>query len=107
MDSSCRTGIRPSQRGPCDRCRIGCMNKAIIVADVQNDFCEGGSLAVLGGATVASAVSDHLSKGGFDHAVATRDHHIDPGTHFSPSPDYVDSWPPHCVAGTAGMELHP
>jgi nicotinamidase/pyrazinamidase len=83
------------------------MNKAIIVADVQNDFCEGGSLAVLGGATVASAVSDHLSKGGFDHAVATRDHHIDPGTHFSPSPDYVDSWPPHCVAGTAGMELHP
>lgn len=75
--------------------------------DVQNDFCEGGSLAVGGGAEVARLVSDHLARGGYDHAVATRDHHIDPGAHFSDPPDFVDSWPPHCRAGTPGIEFHP
>jgi nicotinamidase/pyrazinamidase len=83
------------------------MGKAIIVVDVQNDFCEGGSLAVSGGVEVARAVSARLAEGGFDHAVATRDHHIDPGAHFSETPDFVDSWPPHCVVGTPGLALHP
>ena len=83
------------------------MTRALIVADVQNDFCEGGSLAVAGGSAVARAVSQRLRAGGFDHAVATRDHHIQPGAHFSATPDYVDSWPPHCVVGTRGAELHP
>jgi nicotinamidase/pyrazinamidase len=83
------------------------MGKAVIVVDVQNDFCEGGSLAVAGGAAVAQGVSRHLAAGGYDHAVATRDHHIDPGTHFSDHPDFVDSWPRHCVVGTGGVELHP
>jgi len=81
--------------------------KALIVVDVQNDFCEGGSLAVAGGAAVAAAISRHVSAGGYDHVVATRDHHIDPGPHFSDTPDYVDSWPPHCRAGTAGASFHP
>jgi nicotinamidase/pyrazinamidase len=81
--------------------------RAVIVVDVQNDFCEGGSLAVSGGAAVASAISKHLAAGGFDHAVATRDHHVDPGAHFSDQPDFVDSWPRHCVVGTGGVELHP
>lgn len=78
---------------------------AVIVVDVQNDFCEGGSLAVAGGHDVARAVSERLAHGGYDHAVATRDHHVDPGAHFSASPDFIDSWPPHCVVGTAGVEL--
>jgi nicotinamidase/pyrazinamidase len=83
------------------------MARALLVVDVQNDFCEGGSLAVVGGAAVARAISDRLDIGDYDHAVATRDHHIDPGGHFAKAPDYIDTWPAHCVAGTPGAELHP
>lgn len=85
------------------------MGRALIVVDVQNDFCEGGSLAVAGGAGVATAISAALSAGPdrWDHVVATRDHHIDPGGHFSAEPDFVDSWPVHCVSGTAGAGFHP
>lgn len=83
------------------------MATALIVVDVQNDFCEGGSLAVAGGAEVASAISRHMATAGYDHVVATRDHHVDPGTHFSDEPDYVDSWPAHCRVGTAGASFHP
>jgi nicotinamidase/pyrazinamidase len=83
--------------------------RALIIVDVQNDFCEGGSLAVAGGASVAGAITALLAgpDGRWAHIVATRDHHIDPGAHFAEVPDYVDTWPPHCVAGTPGMELHP
>ena len=81
--------------------------RALIVVDVQNDFCEGGSLAVEGGAAVAAAISRHLRTGGYDHVVATRDHHVDPGAHFSATPDFVDSWPPHCRTGTPGASFHP
>ncbi|MCX5111685.1 nicotinamidase [Streptomyces sp. NBC_00378] len=85
------------------------MHRALIVVDVQNDFCEGGSLAVTGGAEVAAAVTDLIgeAQAGYDHVVATRDHHIDPGSHFSDRPDFEDSWPPHCVAGTEGVGFHP
>ena len=84
------------------------MTTALIVVDVQNDFCEGGSLAVAGGAAVASRVAELLAGDhGYDLVVATRDHHIDPGDHFSESPDFVDSWPPHCVAGTPGADFQP
>lgn len=81
--------------------------RALLVVDVQNDFCEGGSLAVAGGATVAADVNDLLSGQGYTAIVATRDHHVDPGPHFSDHPDFVDTWPPHCVAGTPGAEFHP
>ena len=83
--------------------------RALIVVDVQNDFCEGGSLAVPGGAFVARSISDRLAigSGEYAHIVATQDHHIDPGDHFSGHPDYARSWPPHCVAGTPGAEFHP
>ena len=82
--------------------------RALIVVDVQNDFCEGGSLAVAGGAEVAASIAELLAGDhGYDLVVATRDHHIDPGPHFSDTPDYVDSWPPHCVAGTPGAAFHP
>ncbi len=82
------------------------MSRALIVVDVQEDFCEGGSLAVAGGRATASRISTLLAGDhGYDLVVATRDHHIDPGDHFSDHPDFVDSWPSHCVVGTAGVEL--
>jgi nicotinamidase/pyrazinamidase len=82
--------------------------RALIVVDVQNDFCEGGSLAVAGGAQAASGISTYLEGNpGYDLVVATRDAHIEPGAHFSDEPDFVDSWPPHCVVGTPGQGLHP
>jgi nicotinamidase/pyrazinamidase len=85
------------------------MSHALIIVDVQIDFCEGGSLAVGGGAGVASAISAALAAddGRWDHVVATQDHHIDPGAHFGDPPDYVTSWPAHCVVGTAGQAFHP
>lgn len=83
------------------------MTLAAVVVDVQNDFTEGGSLAVAGGADVAVAISGRLAEGGYAHVVATRDHHIDPGSHFSATPDFVTSWPAHCVVGSGGEELHP
>ncbi|GGO15268.1 amidase [Microbispora rosea subsp. aerata] len=83
------------------------MKTALIVVDVQNDFCEGGSLPVGGGAEVAAAISRHVHEHAYDHVVATRDYHVDPGAHFAAEPDYVDSWPPHCVVGTSGADFHP
>jgi nicotinamidase/pyrazinamidase len=91
------------------------VTRALIVVDVQNDFCEGGSLAVSGGAEVAFRIGGllhHWQESDppdrqYDVIVATRDHHIDPGPHFSDNPDFVDSWPPHCVAGTDGAAFHP
>jgi nicotinamidase/pyrazinamidase len=74
-----------------------------------DDFCEGGSLAVTGGAQVAADISAALAAGddGWDHVVATKDFHIDPGDHFSAHPDYTHSWPAHCVADTSGSDFHP
>jgi nicotinamidase/pyrazinamidase len=95
------------------------MARALIVVDVQNDFCEGGSLAVAGGAEVAYRIGQRLHEwaetpatertdaGDYGFVVASLDHHIDPGEHFSDDPDFVDSWPPHCVAGTDGAAFHP
>ncbi|WP_309106553.1 isochorismatase family protein [Arthrobacter sp.] len=85
------------------------MSRALIIVDVQNDFCEGGSLPVKGGADVAAAISEYVDThhNQFDHVVATQDWHIQPGDHFAEQPDFVDTWPPHCVAGTRGAELHP
>ncbi len=83
--------------------------RALIIVDVQNDFCEGGSLAVAGGAAVARGISSLLASPdhGYAHVVATQDYHIDPGSHFAAEPDYTQSWPPHCVAGSAGADFHP
>jgi nicotinamidase/pyrazinamidase len=91
------------------------MKRALIVVDVQNDFCEGGSLAVNGGAEVAFRIGEllhHWSEKDpkapdYAVAVATRDHHIDPGDHFSSHPDFDHSWPAHCVVGTDGEAFHP
>ena len=83
------------------------MAKALIIVDVQNDFCEGGSLAVAGGADLAGEISELLENAtDFDFVVATQDWHVDPGSHFSDTPDFVKSWPVHCVAGSKGAALH-
>ncbi len=91
------------------------MRRALLVVDVQNDFCEGGSLPVVGGAKVAHEISEVLRQWSarapgapeYDVTVATQDHHVDPGDHFSADPDFAESWPPHCVAGTDGVAFHP
>ncbi|KPI23487.1 isochorismatase hydrolase [Actinobacteria bacterium OV450] len=86
------------------------MGRALIVVDVQNDFCEGGSIPVAGGAEIAVKACDlagRAAEAGYTHVVATRDHHIDPGDHFSDTPDFKTSWPVHCVAGTQGSDFHP
>ncbi|GAA2523605.1 isochorismatase family protein [Pilimelia columellifera] len=85
------------------------MTNALIIVDVQRDFCEGGSLAVAGGAQVARRLSAALAAGPdrWDHIVATQDHHIDPGDHFSQTPDFATTWPAHCVAGSPGADFHP
>jgi nicotinamidase/pyrazinamidase len=86
------------------------VSRALLIVDVQNDFCEGGSLAVTGGAEVARSIGALLAgldRDRYAHIVATQDHHVDPGSHFSAAPDYVGTWPPHCVAGTLGSDFHP
>ena len=82
--------------------------RALIIVDVQNDFCEGGSLAVTGGEAVARGITELLSGAeDYAHIAATKDFHIDPGDHFSDDPDFVSSWPRHCVVGTQGVDFHP
>lgn len=83
--------------------------RALVVVDVQRDFCEGGSLGVAGGSDVAAAIGNLLANGahGYAHVVATEDWHVEPGDHFSDQPDYATTWPAHCSAGTPGAELHP
>ena len=91
------------------------MARALIVVDVQNDFCEGGSLPVTGGAQVAHDIAELLQRRSqglpgaatYDVVVATKDHHVDPGAHWSSTPDFVDSWPVHCRVGTDGEAFHP
>lgn len=84
------------------------MAKALIIVDVQNDFCEGGSLAIQGGAELATQISELISEApDFDFILATQDWHVDPGSHFSQDPDFRTSWPVHCVAGSKGAALHP
>ena len=85
------------------------------MVDVQNDFCEGGSLAVAGGARVAADIGELLHRWSskaddgpaYDVVVATKDHHVDPGHHWSVKPDFAESWPVHCKVGTEGAGFHP
>lgn len=84
------------------------MSKALIIVDVQNDFCEGGSLATERGVDVAALISEYVENhhGDYEAIVATQDWHVDPGTHFSENPDFKGSWPVHCKAESHGAELH-
>jgi nicotinamidase/pyrazinamidase len=85
------------------------VRRALIIVDVQKDFCEGGSIPVKGGADRAAAIADLVRRadGQYAFVVATRDHHIDPGAHFSENPDFQNSFPVHCVVGSEGGEFHP
>lgn len=89
------------------------MAKALLVIDVQNDFCEGGSLATQGGADVAKRISEYLQDAKYDLIIASRDWHDadnDNSGHFAPKgsePDLVNNWPTHCVANTPGADYHP
>jgi nicotinamidase/pyrazinamidase len=90
------------------------VTRALFIIDVQNDFTEGGALGVDGGAAVAAGVTELLERGdgGYDTVIASRDWHHgddDNGGHFATgaAPDFVDTWPPHCVGGTPGAEYHP
>ncbi len=88
------------------------MTKALFIVDVQNDFTEGGALAVDGGDAVAAKITRYLESHGdeYDVIVASRDWHDpdhDNGGHFHPEPDYIDTWPVHCVSGTEGAEYDP
>lgn len=84
------------------------MSRALIIVDVQPTFCEGGELGVEGGNAVAQRIADFVSShpDTYDLIATTQDWHIDPGAHFSDEPDFVDSWPPHGVAGTPNAEVH-
>jgi nicotinamidase/pyrazinamidase len=89
------------------------MGRALLIVDVQNDFTEGGALGVDGGDAVATGVTAFLAAhaSDYDLIVASRDWHDadgDNGGHFAAGePDYVDTWPVHCVAGTPGAEYDP
>lgn len=86
------------------------MSKALIIVDVQNDFCEGGSLAVEGGADVADLITEWVDAVGEDYelVITTQDWHPrGEFDHFSDEPDYKDTWPPHCIQGSEGSQLHP
>ena len=85
------------------------MARALVVVDVQIDFCEGGSMGVAGGAATAAAITAYLAAehGRYAHVVASRDYHEDPGDHFSENPDWVTSWPVHCLVADAGAAFHP
>lgn len=90
------------------------MTRALFIVDVQNDFTEGGALGVEGGDAVATGISAHLAAhaGEYDVIVASRDWHdsdSDNGGHIAldSAPDFVDTWPVHCVAGSAGADYDP
>jgi len=80
--------------------------RALLIIDVQNDFCERGTLGVAGGGAVARSVGALAATGGYDLVVASQDWHVDPGDHFSETPDYAGTWPAHCVADTPGADIH-
>lgn len=86
--------------------------RCLVVVDVQRDFCDDqpdASLGVPFGGQVAGLIGDYLTTSidDYDLLVLTGDWHVDPGPHFSDTPDYLDSWPSHCVAGTIGASWHP
>jgi nicotinamidase/pyrazinamidase len=84
-------------------------HRAAIVVDPQNDFTEHGALAVEGGDAVCARIGSHLvtEAGRYDLVLFTSDWHIEPGDHFAgdEGPDFTDTWPVHCAAGTAGAAI--
>ncbi|HEY7163082.1 MAG TPA: bifunctional nicotinamidase/pyrazinamidase [Candidatus Binatia bacterium] len=82
------------------------MRNALIIVDVQNDFCPGGALAVSEGDQIVPVLNRYIKsfeKSG-DTIVATRDWHPQQTRHFVSGGGI---WPPHCVQGTRGADFHP
>jgi nicotinamidase/pyrazinamidase len=75
---------------------------ALIIIDVQNDFCPGGQLAVSEGDKVVPVINSLIPK--FVSIFTTQDWH--PANHFS-FKTHGGAWPPHCIANTEGAQLHP
>jgi nicotinamidase/pyrazinamidase len=88
---------------------VGSERRALVVVDVQPTFCEGGEIATEGAKEIAHRVAAYAAahRDRYATVLTTQDWHIDPGEHFSDTPDFVDSWPPHGIAGTPNAELHP
>jgi len=87
---------------------VSSARRAIVVVDPQPDFFEGGALPVTGATRVAEKIAAYLLAHGEDYTmrIVTQDWHIDPGDHWSSDPNYVTTWPVHCVAGTSGAAIH-
>src|SRR6056297_1094097 len=76
----------------------GRIMKALLIVDVQNDFCSGGELAAPKGDQVVPVINNLINK--FDIVLASRDNH-------PPESDHFKKWPVHCVTGTEGVQFHP
>lgn len=85
------------------------MRNALLVVDMQVDFVEGGSLGVKNGLTVAAHIAQHVRhfKEQYHFVVASRDYHESAPDHISDQPDFVNTWPPHCMVGTQGAAFVP
>jgi nicotinamidase/pyrazinamidase len=85
------------------------MTRGLLIVDLQPTFCEDGELPVAGGNEIAFRIAEYLlaERGGYAKTITSQDWHIDPAEHFSAQPDFIDTWPPHGLAGTANAELHP
>jgi len=94
--------VSESEKSPLERC-------ALIIVDMQNDFCEGGALPANGGNQTGHDIANYLRvrHESYQLILTTQDWHVAPGAHFSEEPDFRDSWPPHCRAGTTGADFHP
>ena len=82
---------------------------AFIVVDPQPDFFEGGALPVAGATATTTRIAEYLRTHGEYYAlrIVTQDWHLDPGNHWSQQPDFVTTWPVHCVAHSDGARIHP
>src|SRR5947199_3728647 len=85
------------------------MRNALLVVDVQVDFVEGGSLGVPGGLQVAAMIARSVRQfvSEYDFGVTSRDYHESAPDHSSDTPDFINTWPPHCMAGTPGAAFVP
>lgn len=87
-------------------------DSALVIVDVQNDFCEGGALPVSGGNAVAEAIADFVETSGHNYNLIlfTADWHTSPpssnGAPVPDSPDFIDPWPAHCIKNTRGAAFH-
>ncbi len=86
--------------------RINSTPQVLVIVDVQNDFCPGGALATSRGDAVARGIAKLVREASYDVVVATQDWHIEPEGHFATEPDFIDTWPVHCVADSQGAAMH-